>query len=79
MSSSRSSDEASVKLKRPNVDRSDLLLLLGCAVVACGIWQIYPPAAWIFAGLVLAVLGVVSDLVPREPAALAEAPNPESE
>lgn len=37
----------------------DLLYLVGAAVVGAGVWMIYPPAAVVFAGLVIIGLGVV--------------------
>ena len=40
----------------------DLLVLSGCAVITVGVWQIYPPAAWIVAGVMLIALGVLYGL-----------------
>jgi hypothetical protein len=41
----------------------DLLFLTGIALVAFGIWTIYPPAAFIFGGL---AVGYVALLVGRD-------------
>lgn len=31
----------------------DIFLLVGCALIVVGVWQIFPPAAWVVAGLML--------------------------
>ena len=40
----------------------DLLILAGCILVALGVYQIYPPAAWIVGGAELIGLGVLTGL-----------------
>lgn len=40
------------------IDTPDLLAGAGLAVAAGGIWMIYPPAALIFVGLILMLVGV---------------------
>jgi hypothetical protein len=43
-------------LKRSVV--SDLLALCGVGLAGYGLWQVYPPAAWIAAGVLLVVVAV---------------------
>jgi hypothetical protein len=45
------------------VDRSDVLTSLGVIVIAIGLWDVYRPAAFVVAGLVLVWCG----LPPRPP------------
>lgn len=40
------------------IDATDLLILAGLAIMGVGIWLIYPPAALIFVGLLVAGLGI---------------------
>ncbi len=40
----------------------DFLALAGGALITVGVWQIYPPAAWIVAGVMLIALGVLYGL-----------------
>ncbi len=40
------------------LDITDILIIVGAALVVVGIWQIYRPAAWICAGLALLFLGL---------------------
>ena len=40
----------------------DLLALAGLALLAAGLWWIYPPAALVVVGLVLLAVGVVAHL-----------------
>lgn len=39
-------------------DFSDFLILAGLVVVGAGLWWIYPPAALVFGGVALIVLGM---------------------
>lgn len=43
---------------RPDIDLRDVLVFGGIACAAYGLGLIYPPAAWVFAGLTLAWLGI---------------------
>lgn len=36
----------------------DALLLVGLAIIAYGVWMIYPPAAWIVAGIGVMAYGL---------------------
>lgn len=45
-----------MKLKLPSLD--DACMATGIAVVAIGLWQVYSPLAWIWAGAALIVLAV---------------------
>lgn len=36
---------------------TSVLELIGLALIVAGVWQIYPPAAWIVAGVGLALVG----------------------
>lgn len=38
----------------------DLMLLAGVASICFGLWQIYPPAAWIFCGAALIFIALAS-------------------
>lgn len=53
-------------LVRPTLENG--LLLCGCALVVYGVRLIYVPAAWILAGVLLALLGL---LISSQPAAKA--------
>ncbi len=33
-------------------------MMFGCLLVGVGVWQMYPPAAWLFAGAVAIALAV---------------------
>jgi hypothetical protein len=48
------------KRKTPPIELGDILILSGSALIAAGIWQIYQPAAIIFAGLGLVCSGILS-------------------
>lgn len=37
--------------KRSRVDLRDLIALVGVALISTGLWMIYPPAAFVVAGL----------------------------
>ena len=36
----------------------DAVLLAGVGSISFGLWQIYPPASWIFSGAVIAALAI---------------------
>lgn len=44
---------------RGDMDRNDVVTLVGMGCLAGGLWMIYPPAALIAVGLVLIVVGVL--------------------
>lgn len=48
----------SIALARRSVDQTDLFVFGGLACTACGVAQIYTPAAWIVVGVVLFWLGM---------------------
>jgi hypothetical protein len=46
-------------LKRWMPDLSDVFVVLGCALVVAGVWQVHRPSALVVAGMLMCILALI--------------------